>query len=120
MAMALKHRARSPAHQGHVLRTPSMQRLHLQAGHEAREPVGRAGVDHHARLIGRVHLLQLDQDCATPLAERAMSRAHRVAQVGAGGMVALLIREGSFRHQDFLAAAMAMTIEPAERGVTHE
>ena len=38
-----------------------------------------------------------------------MGRARRVAHIGAGGIVAGLVREHAFEHQDFLAAGVAVT-----------
>jgi hypothetical protein len=44
-----------------------------------------------------------------------MAGAHRTAQVGTGGKVALLVAEGAIQHQDFLAAAMAVPLEAPRR-----
>jgi hypothetical protein len=67
MAVGLKHRARRPAHQGHVLRAKGMQGQHLQPAHQPGQPGAVGGVDHQALLISRVHLLQLHQDRAALL-----------------------------------------------------
>ena len=86
--------------------------MHLQSrapGPAAR--LGGAGVDHQPLLIGRVHLLQLDQERAAPSLNGAWLEPHGIAQVGAGGVLALLIGEGALQHQDFLASAMAMALE---------
>ena len=91
MAMGLKDRAGRPAHQGHMFRAKGMQRHHLQTGHQPREPGRTEGVDGEALLISRVHLVQLHQERAALLTERRMAGAGGVAQVGAGGVVPMLI-----------------------------
>ena len=90
-----------------------MQLQHLQSWHQARHPGGVGGVDHPPLLIGRVHLLQLHQDRAAPLAEGGMAGAHGIAQVGAGGVMAVLIGKGALQHQGFLATSMDVALEAA-------
>ena len=66
--------------------------------------------DHQSLLIGRVHLLQLYQERAALLAEWGMAAAGRVAQISAGGVIAVFIRKGAFQHQDLFAPAMAVAL----------
>ena len=120
VAVGLKHRARCPAHQGNVLRSVGVQGQHLQPAHQARQPDGLGGVDHQPLLIGRVHLLQFHQDRAAASAEGGVAGAHGIAQVGAGAVIAVLIREGAFQHQNFLAAAMGVALKTATGGVAHD
>jgi hypothetical protein len=89
-----------------------MQRLHLQSRHQAREPAGPAGVDHHALLIGRVHLVQLHQERAAPLTEGRMAGAHGIAQLGAGRIVSLPVGEGALQDQDLLATPVTVAFKP--------
>ena len=96
-----------------------MQRQHLQAWHQTRQPIGLARVDHQAPLISWVHLMQLHQDRAAFGAKWRMLGTNWVAQVAARWIVALFIGKGAREHQDFFATTMTVPIEAAAGGIAH-
>ena len=49
-----------------------------------------------------------------------MIGARRIADIGAGGILAKLVAEHAVEHQDLLAAAMLVPLEPAAGGVAHQ
>ncbi len=51
---------------------------------------------------------------------RRVARTDRVANVGAGGKIAVVVGEGAVEHQELFAAGMFMGREPAARGIAAE
>ena len=77
-------------------------------------------VDHDRRQVVRVELPQLDEDAAAVLAERRMRRAGRIADVGAGRVIAVFVGEHTLEYQEFLAFRMAMAGKRTSRRVAHD
>ena len=109
-----------PAHQGHRLRAEAVQRQHRQPWHQPGAPRRRRCVHRELPLIGRMHLAQFHEQGAALLTEGGMGRAGGVAQVGAGRVVARVVGEQAFQHQDLLAGIVAVLREAAAGGVAHD
>src|SRR5216683_1402947 len=86
----------------------------------ARLPGGFIGVDDDPRAVIRRELAQFDEEGAAFRAERRVAGARRVADIGAGGIVAALVAEHAVEHEYLLAAAMLVPLEAAAGGVAHQ
>lgn len=49
-----------------------------------------------------------------------MAAARRIAQIGAGRVIAVLVREHAVEHQDFFTAGVAVGIKVRTGGVAHD
>ena len=77
-------------------------------------------IEPHLRAVLRVELPELDEDRATGRRARRVPRLRRVANVGAGREIALLVLEHAVEYQELLAAAMGVGGEAAIRGIAHD
>ena len=78
------------------------------------------GFDTHRRPVVRVELPELDEDRAAGLGAGCVAAGRRIADIGAGGIVAMLVLEDAVEHQELLAAAMGVRREMAVRGVADD
>ncbi len=115
MGVGLKDGIGREPDQRHVLGAEPVQRQHRQALDQPGEPLGLAGVDHHALPVVGMELAQLDEEGAALVAPRRVAGAGRVAHVRSGGVVAVGIGKGAGENQELLAQTMLMMVETATR-----
>jgi len=65
-------------------------------------------VDAHLRAIGRIELPQLHENRAARLRARRVRGGRRIAHVGTGRIVAMLVLEHAFEHEELFATRMCM------------
>ncbi len=79
-----------------------------------------ARVDAHRFEVLGIELVELDQQHAAVVAARAVARARRIAQVGAGRVFAVIVGEGAVEDEDFLAERMPVRREVRTRVVADD
>src|SRR6185437_742976 len=70
--------------------------------------------------IGRIELVQFDQNHATRLGAWSVTGRRRVADVAADRIVAVLVLEYAFEHQELFAAIVCMRRERTAWRVTND
>lgn len=103
MAVVRDDRAGRQTSQVHVLAAPMVQEQQLQSRYGARMPGALPAAFHLVLLINRVNLMEFDQQRATAFAGGGVGRAGGIAQVGAGRVVPLFIRERALENEDLFA-----------------
>ena len=110
-----------PALKAHVLEVITIQRLTRNAGAVLRRderPVGRIGMD--AQTVIWPKLPQLDEDRAPLRRPRRVTRARRIADVGADRVVTALVLEHTLQNEELLTATVHMRRELAAGRVAHD
>src|SRR5262249_48738558 len=82
--------------------------------------VALTGETDHAFAVASAELPQLDEDRASRVAARRMSRARWIADIGASREFTRLVLKRAFQHEELLAARMIVAREAAARRITYD
>src|SRR5262249_49777148 len=112
---------RQPAFHPYLLPATMEQRGDLNAESVLCRLVSqRPGLDTHPCAGPPIELPQLDEEHAARRGARRGARVRRIADIGTGRVIAMLVLESALKHKKLFAAVMRVRREAAGRRVAHD